>query len=178
VINRNGTDWCWDDRGREMFFLLRLVFWLGLVLVLLPRGKTPESEKLPQISVGDAVQAATATVSDMSQFCKRQPAACEVGGEAATVIGVRAQEGARKIYQTFTDKKAADGEKKAEGDRKPDGDKKSTEGDKKPPNAAKKAPDHTGSIGGNDETDPVLAEGAPHDTLTQQDLALEWRGAQ
>jgi hypothetical protein len=91
-----------------MFFLLRMAFWLGLVLVLLPREKTPESEKLPQIGVSDAVQAATAAVSDMSQFCKRQPAACEVGGQAATVIGVRAQEGARKLYQSITDKKAPD----------------------------------------------------------------------
>ena len=40
----------------------------------------------------------------MSQFCKRQPAACEVGGQAATVIGQRAQEGARKLYQIITDK--------------------------------------------------------------------------
>ena len=30
--------------GREMFFLLRMAFWLGLVLVLLPRDKTPELE--------------------------------------------------------------------------------------------------------------------------------------
>src|SRR5512139_2608478 len=28
-----------DDREREMFFLLRMAFWLGLVLVLLPREK-------------------------------------------------------------------------------------------------------------------------------------------
>src|SRR4051812_6946922 len=87
-----------------MFFLLRMAFWLGLVLVLLPRDKTPESEKLPQVSVSDAVQAATAAVSDMSQFCKRQPQACEVGGQAATVVGVRAQDGARKIYRSVTDK--------------------------------------------------------------------------
>ena len=91
-----------------MFFLLRMAFWLGLVLVLLPREKTPESEKLPQIGVSEAVQAATAAVSDMSQFCKRQPAACQVGGEAATAIGARAQEGARKLYQTITDKKSPD----------------------------------------------------------------------
>jgi hypothetical protein len=125
--------------------------------VLLPRDKTPESEKLPQISVSEAVQAATAAVSDMSQFCKRQPTACEVGGQAATVIGVRAQEGARKIYQTITDKKAG-------------------EGDKKPSEAEKKAPEHTGSIGGDEDIDPVLAESMPHDTLTQDDLALVWRG--
>jgi hypothetical protein len=155
-----------DDRGREMFFLLRLAFWLGLVLVLLPRDKTPESEKLPQISVSEAVQAATAAVSDMSQFCKRQPAACEVGGQAATVIGVRAEQGARKIYQSITDKKPADG------------DAKSIDGEKKPGAAEKKAPDHTGSINGDEDANPVLAESAPHDTLTPDDLAPEWRGVQ
>jgi hypothetical protein len=138
-----------------MFFLLRMAFWLGLVLVLLPREKTPESEKLPQIDASQAVQAMTAAVSDMGQFCKRQPQACEVGGQAATVIGARAQEGARKIYHTVTDKK-------------PEGDKKS-EGDKK-------VPEHTGSIGGA-EADPVYAETAPRDTLTADDLAVEWRGS-
>src|SRR3982751_2862176 len=91
--------------GRKMWFLLRLTFWLGLVLVLLPRDKTPESEKLPQIGASEAVSAATAAVSDMSQFCKRQPTACEVGGQAATAIGQRATEGARKLYQIITDKK-------------------------------------------------------------------------
>src|ERR1700759_214845 len=94
-----------------MFFLLRMAFWLGLVLVLLPRDKTPDAEKMPQLSASDAVQAATAAVSDMSQFCKRQPAACEVGGQAATVIGVRAQDGARKVYQSITDKKPAEAAK-------------------------------------------------------------------
>ena len=44
----------------------------------------------------------------MSQFCKRQPAACEVGGQAATVIGQRAEDGARKLYRIITDKRAPD----------------------------------------------------------------------
>ena len=148
-----------DDRGCEMSFLLRMVFWLGLVLVLLPRDKTPESEKLPQISVSEAVQAATAAVNDMSQFCKRQPAACQVGGEAATVIGVRAQEGARKIYQTITDKKASDADAK-----------------KAPEPETKKAPDHTGSIGPRDGADPTAALMAWRDTLTPNDLAADWHG--
>jgi Family of unknown function (DUF5330) len=137
-----------------MFFLLRMAFWLGLVLVLLPREKTPESEKLPQISVSDAVTAASAAVSDMGQFCKRQPQACQVGGEAATVIGARAQEGARKIYQSITDK---------------------TEKTDKKSDADKKAPDHTGSIGGED-VDAAQAETISRDTLTPDDLAVEWRG--
>lgn len=140
-----------------MFFLLRMAFWLGLVLVLLPRDKTPQSDKLPQISVSDAVQAATAAVSDMSQFCKRQPQACEVGGEAATVIGVRAQEGARKIYRSVTDKKT--------DDRKLD-DRKSE--------AGKKSPDHTGSIGTSDKDEPASSDLAPRDTLSADDLAVDW----
>jgi hypothetical protein len=124
-----------------MFFLLRMAFWLGLVLVLLPREKTPESEKLPQIRASEAVSAATAAVSDMSQFCKRQPAACEVGGQAATVIGQRAEDGARKLYRIITDKKA---------------------------------PDHTGSIGSVESAEPALADQAPRDTLTPDDLTAEW----
>ena len=91
-----------------MFFLLRMAFWLGLVLVLLPREKTPDADELPQIGASEAVSAATAAVSDMSQFCQRQPAACEVGGQAATAIGQRAQEGARQLYKIITDKKAPD----------------------------------------------------------------------
>ena len=141
-----------------MRFLLRITFWLGLVLVLLPRDKTPESDKLPQIGAADAVQAATAAVSDMTQFCKRQPAACEVGGQAATIIGQRAQDGAKKIYQIINDKK--------EQFDKPDRNEK---------NDNKKAPDHTGSIAMAGEGDAISSE-APHDTLSQDDLALEWRG--
>ncbi len=91
-----------------MFFLLRMAFWLGLVLVLLPRERTPDADKLPQLGASEAVSAASAAVSDMSHFCKRQPAACEVGGQAATVIGQRAQAGARKLYQIITDKKPPD----------------------------------------------------------------------
>jgi hypothetical protein len=125
-----------------MFFLLRMAFWLGLVLVLLPRDKTPESDKLPQVGASEAVSAATAAVSDMSQFCKRQPAACEVGGQAATVIGHRAQEGARKLYQIITDKRS---------------------------------PDRTGSIGVVQNSDAALAESAPHDTLTPDDMQVEWQ---
>src|SRR5437870_2014028 len=97
-----------QDPDRKMFFLLRMAFWLGLVLVLMPREKTPESDKLPQIGASEAVSAATAAVSDMGQFCKRQPAACEVGGQAATALGQRAQDGARKLYQIITDKKSPD----------------------------------------------------------------------
>ena len=157
-----------------MWFLLRMTFWLGLVLVLLPRDKTPESGKLPQINASEAVQAATAAVSDMSQFCKRQPAACEVGGQAATVIGQRAADGARKVYGIITDKV-----EKSDKTDKPEPADKPHKSDKKAPGADKsdnkKAPDHTGSISASAETEPAALLEAPRDTLTPDDLAVEWR---
>jgi len=125
-----------------MFFLLRMAFWLGLVLVLLPREKTPESDKIPQVGASEAVSAATAAVSDMSQFCKRQPAACEVGGQAATAIGQRAQDGARQLYKIIADKKS---------------------------------PDHTNSIGGMD-AEATATDASPRETLTDEDMAVEYRG--
>ena len=156
-----------------MWFLLRMTFWLGLVLVLLPRDKTPESGKQPQIGASEAVQAATAAVSDMSQFCKRQPAACEVGGQAATVIGQRAADGARKVYGIITDKvEKTDKPDKPEQSDKPHKLDKKAPGDK---SDNKKAPDHTGSIGATADVEPAAMLEAPRDTLTPDDLAVEWR---
>ncbi|MGJ5177294.1 DUF5330 domain-containing protein [Bradyrhizobium oligotrophicum] len=147
-----------------MFFLLRMAFWLGLVLVLLPREKSHDADKLPQINAHEAVQAATAAVSDMSQFCKRQPQACEVGGQAATVIGHRAQEGARKIYQIITDK--------------PEVPEKSAAdkfiGPVKPASLDKRGSDHTGSIDAP-ASDAVPGDEASADTLSADDLAVEWQ---
>lgn len=88
-----------------MFFLLRMTFWLGIVLVLLPTDKAPDDKNVPQIGAAQAVTAAGAAVSDLSQFCTRQPETCEIGGQAMTVIGHRAQAGARKVYEMIVEKK-------------------------------------------------------------------------
>ena len=134
-----------------MSFLLRMAFWLGLVLVLLPREKTPEADNAPQIGASEAVSAATAAVSDMSQFCKRQPAACEVGGQAATAIGQRAQDGARQLYKIITDKKP--------------------EQPTVQPSVPGKKPDHTSSV----DAEAMVAAASPADALTNDDMAIEWR---
>src|SRR5690606_4516179 len=73
-----------------MFFLFRVAFWLSIVLVLLPSGDYRPKDQTPQIGAVDAVNAATAAVSDLSGFCGRQPDACEVGGKAAVAFGQRA----------------------------------------------------------------------------------------
>ena len=82
-----------------MFFLLRTAFWLSIVLVLLP---TPESVKTePGVGAAQAVTAASATFSDMSQFCTRQPGACEVGSQALVQFGHKAQASAKWLYEKF-----------------------------------------------------------------------------
>ncbi len=81
-----------------MRFLLRVAFWLGVVLVLLPSGGTTPLPK-SQVGAGEAIVAAKAAVSDMQSFCERQPAACEVGSQTATTLGQRAQVGAKMLYE-------------------------------------------------------------------------------
>jgi hypothetical protein len=89
-----------------MFFLLRVAFWLTIVLALLPSGGAQQSAQASaQTKVGptEAAVAAGAAVSDMGGFCERQPDACVVGAQAAVAIGQRAQAGAKMVYEFFSD---------------------------------------------------------------------------
>jgi Family of unknown function (DUF5330) len=81
-----------------MRFLLRMAFWLTVVLVLLPSGG---SQPTPNVNMStlDAISAAKATVTDMRSFCERQADACVVGSQAAVAIGHRAQAGAKMLYE-------------------------------------------------------------------------------
>jgi hypothetical protein len=79
---------------------------------------------------------------------------------------VRAEDGARKIYRSITDKKSDDKKDVDKADKK-DTDKK---------DADKKSPDHTGSIGVADNGDDASGEAIARDTLTSEDLAVDWRG--
>ena len=74
-----------------MFFLLRMAFWVSVVLVLLPSGGSQHTVSAPGADLGavEAVSAASATVSDMRHFCARQPEACAVGSQAAVAFGQR-----------------------------------------------------------------------------------------
>src|SRR3981189_684775 len=80
-----------------MFFLIRMAFWLSVVLVLLPSGGATQPAAAPRAEIGavEAVSAASATVGDMRQFCTRQPEACALGSQAAVAFGQRAQAGAK-----------------------------------------------------------------------------------
>src|ERR1700751_4628888 len=85
-----------------MFFLLRMAFWLGLVLILLPSGSSRQPQG-NQVAPSEAISAASATVGDLRQFCARQPDACTVGSHVASQLGSRAQAGARMLYESLTE---------------------------------------------------------------------------
>jgi Family of unknown function (DUF5330) len=89
-----------------MFFLIRAAFWLSVVLVLLPTGSSKPTALAQRSEIGalEAVSAASATMSDMGQFCTRQPEACAIGSQAATVLGQRAQAGAKMVYEFINER--------------------------------------------------------------------------
>ena len=132
---------------RVMFFLLRLAFWLGVVLLLLPSGGGAQHGVADSnVSASQAISAASATVGDLRGFCSRQPDACNVGSQVATTFGYRAQAGAKMLYDVLSEAFAP-----REGG--------VTHGD------ATKQPAEKPAI-----------ERASQSTLTPADLAPAWRG--
>jgi hypothetical protein len=129
-----------------MFFLLRMAFWLGLVLVLLPSGSSQRPQG-SQVAPSEAISAASATVGDLRQFCARQPDACTVGSHVASQLGSRAQAGARMLYEFVTETL-----KRKEGS-------SDNAGRESKPTA-----------------DRAVADKDSQNTLTPADLAAPWRG--
>jgi hypothetical protein len=81
-----------------MFFLLRVAFWLSIVVVLLPAG--PKSDpSAPAVSTFEAIGAAQAALKDARGFCAREPEACAIGSQALHVFGQKAQHGAKMLYE-------------------------------------------------------------------------------
>jgi hypothetical protein len=133
---------------RVMFFLLRLAFWLGVVLLLLPTGGTQQNAAANNVSASQAISAASATVGDLRGFCARQPDACSVGSQVATTLGYRAQAGAKMLYDVLSDALAPQETGTIHGDAA------------KPPANNPAAPN----------------PGASQSTLTPADVAPAWRG--
>jgi Family of unknown function (DUF5330) len=90
-----------------MFFLLRMAFWLSVVLILLPSGASQPVQSPNDVGASEAISAASATVQDVRGFCIRQPDACSVGSQVAVSLGYRAQAGAKMLYDFPTEKLAS-----------------------------------------------------------------------
>ncbi len=135
-----------------MFFLLRMTFWLGLVLILLPTGSTQRTAPNSDVSASEAISAASATVGDLRGFCARQPDACTVGSQVATAIGYKAQAGAKMLYDVLSEALAP----------------------RETGSIAGVSPRHASGAKTASEKSPV--ERTSQSTLTPADLAPAWRG--
>jgi len=133
-----------------MFFLLRMTFWLGLMLVLLPFGAT-QRRSSGEVSTTEAISAAAATVGDLRGFCGRQPDACAVGSQVASTLGYRAQAGAKILYEALTEAMA-------------------------PRETGAVGGSVAKSLAGQSTTEKSAAERPSRSTLTPADLAPAWRG--
>ena len=85
-----------------MFFLLRVAFWLSIVVIFLPSGKNESGR--PQISTAETLSAAQAAIEDARGFCTRRPDACEAGSQAFHTFGQKAQNGAKILYEFLSDR--------------------------------------------------------------------------
>jgi hypothetical protein len=91
-----------------MWLLVRLVFWLSVVIALLPVTSSQQETSASQVGAIDALSAASAAVSDIRQFCVRQPGACAAGSQAIVQFGHKAETGAKWLYQFLNERKATD----------------------------------------------------------------------
>jgi hypothetical protein len=84
-------------------FLVRAVFWLSVVVLLLP-GDPKTGADAPRVSAFEALFAARAAVADVSAFCDRNPDVCATGSTALQVFAQKVRYGAQLISAYFDDK--------------------------------------------------------------------------
>ncbi|HWJ72086.1 MAG TPA: DUF5330 domain-containing protein [Kaistia sp.] len=81
-------------------FIIRAVFWLSIVLLLIP-GDPATGGKSASAGAVDAVLAARGVIADLSGICARQPDVCTHGGAALQAVGTRALQGAGTLVSRF-----------------------------------------------------------------------------
>ncbi|TKT81214.1 DUF5330 domain-containing protein [Aquamicrobium sp. LC103] len=84
-----------------MGFIIRSVFWLSLVLLIIPFGGASNGEDGTTVGPIEAFFAAREAVGDVAGICERKPEVCDVGRSALETIGIRARESARIAYDVL-----------------------------------------------------------------------------
>lgn len=81
-----------------MLFLLRMAFWLGLVLLLLPSGGGQRGASPHEVGAGDAISPVATAVHDLRGLCAREPNPCTAGTQFAADMGRRARAAVRMLH--------------------------------------------------------------------------------
>ena len=91
-----------------MSFLFKAAFWLSVAIMFLPIDESGREQANATLTAGEAIQVASSTIGDMRGFCDRNPQTCEAGGEALRTFGLKAQYGARLLYDYLNGLNAGD----------------------------------------------------------------------
>ena len=78
-------------------FLVRAIFWLSIVVALIPVNPADLQEGQRPVSTLETIGAAQTLVSDMSGFCERNPQACGTASELFAQFGAKARTGMRYV---------------------------------------------------------------------------------
>lgn len=90
-------------------FFTRTVFWLSLVVLLVPVNKdTVETHASQNVTAGDAISLASGALSDLSDFCVRNPEVCVQGHEAFIAFSEKAKYVSAIAY-SYINEQLADG---------------------------------------------------------------------
>ncbi len=89
-----------------MGFLIKVAFWLGLVLLFIPYGNG-QGEQASNIGPLQVLHTTAEVARDFSGICERKPDTCQSGRAILKAVGMRVREGARIAYDAL-DKKLAD----------------------------------------------------------------------
>jgi hypothetical protein len=81
-----------------MMFLIRMAFWLMILVLLLPTDEKQQT---------DVYGTAQAAVKDVSGFCGRNPGVCEKGKDAFAVFVHKAEFGAQMLMGFITERTGA-----------------------------------------------------------------------
>ena len=77
-------------------FLFRAMFWMGVVVLLLP-GDPNSGTDAPRVSAMQALVATRSAISDFSTFCNRNPDVCATGSTAVQVFASKVRYGAEML---------------------------------------------------------------------------------
>jgi len=83
----------YNQTGSRDVFFLRSIFWLGLVVLLLPPasdGKTPA----PRVSLFETIAASRTLISDLGEICSRNETACAISRETIALVAGKISTGA------------------------------------------------------------------------------------
>jgi hypothetical protein len=74
-------------------FLVRTIFWLSLVIALIPANPSDLTEGQRPVSTFETLSAAETFVRDLSGFCERNASACDTGRQIVAQFGAKAHTG-------------------------------------------------------------------------------------